>query len=44
MPLLAGARRALGDRAYTSAEAAGRGLELDEAMAELADWLGRDDT
>jgi predicted ATPase len=42
-PLLAGARRALGDAAYTAAEAAGRALDLDAAMAELAAWLGRDD-
>jgi hypothetical protein len=42
-PLLAVARRALGDAAYAAADAAGRALDLDAAIAELADWLERDD-
>ncbi|MFT3821623.1 MAG: tetratricopeptide repeat protein [Rubrivivax sp.] len=43
-PLLAGSRRALGDEAFAAAEAAGRALPFDQAMAELAQWLHRVDS
>jgi hypothetical protein len=38
-PLLAKARTALGDVAFTEAEAAGRVLNYDEATAEARAWL-----
>ena len=40
-PLIASARRALGDAAFDAAEAAGRALAFDAALAELAQWLDR---
>lgn len=40
-PLLAQARRALGEAAFDAAEAAGRALEFDAALLELEAWLGR---
>jgi hypothetical protein len=39
MRLMAGARHALGNAAFESAEAAGRALELKAAMQELRQWL-----
>jgi predicted ATPase/DNA-binding winged helix-turn-helix (wHTH) protein len=41
-PLLARSRQALGDAAFAAAEAAGRALDLDTAIGELAEWLERD--
>lgn len=38
-PWIASARRALGDAAFEAAETAGRTLDLDAAMRELAQWL-----
>ena len=38
-PWIASARRALGDAAFEAAEATGRALEFDAALAELAQWL-----
>jgi tetratricopeptide (TPR) repeat protein len=41
-PLLASARRSLGDAAYEAAEASGRAAEFDRVMLELEAWLGRE--
>jgi predicted ATPase/DNA-binding winged helix-turn-helix (wHTH) protein len=41
-PLIAESRRALGDAAFEAAEAAGRALDFEAAMIELAQWLERD--
>jgi hypothetical protein len=38
-PLLASSRRALGAAAFERAEAAGRGLQFEQAMRELGLWL-----
>jgi hypothetical protein len=40
--LSAATRKALGDAAYESAEAAGRALAVDAAMRELGQWLQHD--
>jgi hypothetical protein len=42
-PLLARARKALGEAAFSASEAAGRALSYDEAVAEIRDWLERPD-
>jgi tetratricopeptide (TPR) repeat protein len=39
-PLVANARKALGDAPYAAAEEAGRALSYDEAMPEARAWLG----
>jgi tetratricopeptide (TPR) repeat protein len=38
-PLLADSRRAMGDADFAAAEAAGRTLQFEQAMDELAQWL-----
>jgi hypothetical protein len=40
-PLIALARRALGEAAFDAAESEGRGLEFEAAMLELERWLDR---
>jgi predicted ATPase/DNA-binding winged helix-turn-helix (wHTH) protein len=40
-PLLASSRQALGDAAFEAAEAAGRTLDIEDAMLELQRWLER---
>jgi predicted ATPase/class 3 adenylate cyclase len=42
-PLIARARRALGETAFASAEEAGRALSYEEAVAETGAWLDRSD-
>ena len=42
-PLLANSRRALGDDSFEAAVAAGRAIDIDQAMRELEIWLGRED-
>jgi hypothetical protein len=40
-PLIARARGALGDAAFTAAESAGRSLSYDEAIAKARAWLDK---
>ena len=42
-PLIARARRALGETAFAAAEEAGRTLSYVEAVAETRAWLDRSD-
>lgn len=41
VPLLASSRREVGDEAFAAAEAAGRALPFEQALAELEQWLQR---
>jgi non-specific serine/threonine protein kinase len=41
-PLIAKARRALGDAAFDAIEAAGRTLDLEAALLDVAQWLERE--
>jgi hypothetical protein len=40
-PLLAKARRSIGEKPFAAAEAEGIGIPYDEAMAETRAWLAR---